>query len=738
MTALAGLEARLWAGPLDDPSQPERALLDALSQDAPYRAIELGLRQIRRLALPGAEAATRARAKWPGSIDFALLTLELVPPHAQATALAHLEGVVLRVNRRRAALAQACLRLGDTARADRVLAEIDPVSETALDDLQFRAERALIACRFPQAAADCAALQRQGRPSAAQALGLRLTYLAQGAKAASAAFGSIPQPAAQTCRVAFEICLTEGDYAQAPQVLMHWQSLSAAAALARAATRLALEQGAATQAEALLRDRLDMARPWGWDGVDHVHWLRLLMLKADDAEALHAHARAAIRVHPHHDWLAHLARIASEGVMDWRMLQPQPDPRPERAMTAARAALRMGLSGRAAGLIAQARRDTPADPRLHLLRAEAFWQAGRMSAAWAALEQVQARAAPEQADAACLAAELALMAADPARADAALAEIDARFPKRMALWLTRARIAFQQGQFGAAVLAHAEFNQLKAQQIGPFVASDVRDRISEDAAQAAKGLEAAFDPVRPVAQSIARAGRARITASPGLSACLLQRAQAQGVLEFQPDPQAQIPRRIVHYWQGPMGPAIPRALAHWRRLHPGFESVVFDAACAAAWLGAHIGPAMQARFTALDQAATRADLFRLCWIAREGGVFADLDEYPRIPITPWLQGARAVFCIERGFGTVANNFLAAEPGHPICLQAQAMALEALDSARDPYPWWHTGPAQWTRAAFAHVAGEQGEGVRFLSQAAYNRRIATNLPFPHKRRPDHWR
>ncbi|MFN7002535.1 MAG: tetratricopeptide repeat protein [Roseinatronobacter sp.] len=735
---LAGLEERLWRGALADPGAPEADLRDALAQGARYRAVEIALRRLWRSGLPGAMAAQQACATWPRSIDFAVMALDFAPVEQRPEALAHLERVVMRANRRRAALAQACLRIGRADLAQAALAQIDPASETALDDLQVRAALALEEGRFTDAAADCAALQAGGRDAAAEALTLRLAWRRGGARAAAEVFAGIGQPAGQTCREAFEIWLAEGDYARAPAALAQWQAVGGASDLARAATRLALERGAAEVARDMLQARLDVTRPWDWAAVDHVHWLRMLMLEARAPEGLRAHACAAARVHPRHDWLAHLARMAHEGVEDWRDLRPVADARPERAMSAARAALRMGVSGCAAGLLAPVRRDQPGATRPALLRVEGMWQAGRLSAAWAALGQVRAVSAPERAEAAFMAAELALMAGDPERAETALAEVAERFPDRMALWLTLARIAFQRGQFVEAVAAHAQFNVLKAQQIGPFVAGDVRDRITEDAAQAADGCAAAFDPALPVAETVAQAGLARVVAAPGLAACLLQRAQVQGALAFRPDPARAIPRRIAHYWQGPMGPAIPRALAQWRRLHPGFESLLFDAESAADWLGQNVGPAMQARFVALDQPALRADLFRLCWIAQEGGIFADLDEYPRIPITPWLPGAHAVFCIERGFGTVANNFLAAVPGHPICLHAQEMVLAALDASTEPYPWWHTGPAQWTRAAFAHVFAAQGAGVRFLSQAEYNRRVATNLPYPHKRRPDHWR
>ncbi|WP_071795813.1 glycosyltransferase [Natronohydrobacter thiooxidans] len=744
---LPELEAQIWAGPLADPRAPGRRLRAAFEEGASYRAVELALRLLWRLELPAAEVAARARAKWPNSIDFAMLALDLMPEGARDAGLAHLEACVQRGNRRRAVLANALLRAGRFGRARAALAQSDPTSETWAADLARRAELALACGDFARASADIEQLSGTERQAGAQALGLRLLHRRDGARALAAAFdvaGELGEPACAEC---FEIFLAEGDFTRAPRALDLWRAVPerGEVALARAESRLALERGESAAALALLAARLDPQAPWGWHPVDHIQSLRARMAAQDDPEAIRAHALAAQRLHPRHDWLAHVARMAREAVEDWRALEDHAMPaalEPERAMSAARAALRMGLSGRALVLMAQARRRAgPGEaPRLQALRAEAFWSAGRVDAARRAqaLARAQAPGRPRALEAALLGAEIDLMQGLPSPAAAALAPLADDFPQRMALWLTQARIAFQQGDFAGAEQAHAVFNQLKATQIGAFEPGDVRDRITQDARAAAAGVEQAFAPGLSVQESIARAGIGRIAASPGLAACLMQRALAEGALGFEPEPEASIPRRIAHYWQGAASPAIARAEARWRKLHRGFEITLFDQDRAADWMRRHAEPDLCALFDTLSQPALRADIFRLCWICHEGGIFADLDEYPRLPVTDWLSGARAVFCVERGFGTIANNFLAAEPGHPVCLLARDMVRQALGAARAPYAWWHSGPAQWTRAAFAVHFGAGARGVRYLSQLEYNRRMATNLPYPHKRSPDHWR
>ncbi|MCC5985579.1 MAG: hypothetical protein JJU42_14575, partial [Rhodobacteraceae bacterium] len=336
-------------------------------------------------------------------------------------------------------------------------------------------------------------------------------------------------------------------------------------------------------------------------------------------------------------------------------------------------------------------------------------QGGRPDAAAAALARGRgvARTAPGRAELALVAGELALWQCRPEPGLAALAPVARDFPARPALWPLLARLHFAAGDLPAARAALDRHAGLQAARGG--AAPDLRDLMVADAMTSGAGPGAA-------ARALAAAPARFVPATPG----------------------PEIPRRIAHYWEGPESPALARARARWAALHPGFTQRVFDAESARAWIAAQEGAALAARFAALPGPALRADLFRLCLIRREGGIFADLDEFPRLPVTPWLEGARVVLCRERGFGTVANNFLAARPGQALFDRARAHVLAALDGTAAPYAWWHSGPAQLTRALAAEIAAAPAPGLRLLSQAEYCRRVATNLPWPHKRGPDHWR
>jgi len=321
------------------------------------------------------------------------------------------------------------------------------------------------------------------------------------------------------------------------------------------------------------------------------------------------------------------------------------------------------------------------------------------------------------------------------RPAAALALLDAALatrPAHMGMWLQLARARFLLGDFAAAESALARFRRLKQGQTGHPPATDLRDRITADALASGQSLP----PDEDAAISRDRLGPA-LARHPGLAACWLARPGA--VPPFHPGPADAIPHHAGLYWEGPMPAPVARGIARWREMLAGWQVDLFDAPAARAWLATH-DPEAAEIFDSLTAPAARADLFRACWIACAGGLFVDSDEYPRDSVAPWLDGATTVLVLESGYGTAANNFLAAAPGQSLMTAFRARVLSRLTTTDTPYPWWDSGPAQLTAAlAGALTDRPQGwPGLRVLTQADYCARVTTNLPFPHKRRPDHWR
>ncbi|NYS24222.1 hypothetical protein HUK65_04385 [Rhodobacteraceae bacterium 2376] len=691
----------LWVGggcPEDCTAGVEAAIADGARHGEVARA----LRVLARAGLVLDRVAQAVCARWPASVDMAVLAVDLSSPSEREAAFAVLSERVAAAPERAAAQARARRRHGHVSDARGVLAGSDR-------DRALQAALALDALALEEAALHIAALGAEGA-----ALGARLVWLRDGAAALAEHAKEQGRGTAAFWAAMFRIWMAEQDLTCAQAALAAWRDLGGdASALHRAELRLMLERGSADAVRDVLAAGLDMSAPWRWDAADHMLWLRSGLACAAPAADLARHAASAHRLFARHNGLLHLHFLCREAACDWRVLVPGAmlDATPEQSLAVARADLRIGLPARALGRIRVALRccdaeDAALRQRLWATRAEALMRAGRLDAAAAVLERAAPVGAPAAADFAALQAELALMRRQPGAALAVLDPVMSRSSARPALWVLRARAEFARGAFAAAQAALSARSELT----GQAAAADPRARLVADA------------------QTPAR--------SAGWAAhMLVQRA----LWPFVPGGGGAIPRQLIHYWEGPESPALARSRARWAALHPGFAQRVFDAAQALHWLRARGFDTLAARFAALPGPALRADLFRLCIILQEGGVFADLDEYPRLPVTPWLERADCVLCIERGFGTVANNFIAAAPGQALIAQALEHACAALEATARPCPWWDTGPAQLARAVAARMrADAPPPGVRLLSQEAYDRRVSTNLPWPHKRGAEHWR
>lgn len=706
----AALRNRLWAAAPSDPMVPQAELCAMIDAGASHRAVAAALRVLWRAALPGANAGSAACRRWPGSIVLAALACDLAPGDRDALArlTERMARAGAREQERALTLARVHLRADDRVSARAALAQLPADADAARG---LRARLAMAEGAFDDAAADVAALRQGG-----EGLAARLVWLQRGAAALDAHVAGISAPGPELCAELFDIRLHERDFAAAAQVLAWWQAARPDPDSARASEVLALARDPA-RAAPLLAARLRAVPASDWPARDHVLWLRAGLAAGQSPAALDAHARAALRLHPRQAGLLHPALQVAEAAHDWRALAVRPcDARtPEHALALAQACLRRAEPGRAAAILSRAARHAagPIRVRLQAARAEVLLHAGRPQAAAASLSRQDGApsTAPEHADHALLRAEIALWQGDPTAGLAALHPLESGFPNRMPLWLLASRLHVAACNPLAAKDALARFATLK---------------------HAQTGTEPGLDPGALMVADALRPGAAD---GPAAAAQML-RVRAWPFVPQTPQAAA-IPQRIAHYWEGPESPALARALRRWGMLHPGFSLTLFDAASAEAWLRRDLGQSEARRFAALPSPALRADLFRLCLILTEGGIFADLDEYPRRPVTPWLKDARVVLCVERGYGTVANNFLAASPGQAVLARALGHVRAALDGAAAPYAWWHSGPAQLTRALAAEP-DPPARGLRLLSPAAYCRVVSTNLPWPHKRGPDHWR
>jgi mannosyltransferase OCH1-like enzyme len=148
----------------------------------------------------------------------------------------------------------------------------------------------------------------------------------------------------------------------------------------------------------------------------------------------------------------------------------------------------------------------------------------------------------------------------------------------------------------------------------------------------------------------------------------------------------------VQFWDAPEPPAdLAPLMESWRALNPGWSYQRFDLASATAFLKARAPAAVQSAFLHAGDAATKADLFRLAFLALEGGVYADADDRCLAPLEPVRASGVALFGYQEDVGSLANDLIGAAPGHPMLARALADASAALLRGDRDMPWLCTGP-----------------------------------------------
>lgn len=722
LTEFDALAHNLWMGRLTDIERPQAQLLEAMAAGLDYPEVLAAIECLHRHNLPRERALETACKAWDWSIDL----LRLAVPVAKDTdaALEALYAKVRSANRRFGTVAWTAWSHGRKDLALRAVRILSPDSITFEQDRYARAELAILN--------GDPAEQLAGLP------GLRLSLLhiwrQEGAAGLIAAFDRDAENWPDDPGLFAWVCdcfLQSVDFAHARAAQSRLERIAGpqndqARALG---IRIALDCECMTSA----REKLDAIgncdTPWIWPENRLVQHLRCEIGLRDlddssDYSDLLDFATKARQQYPNNHVLSGLWLTCVELSQDWDAVAKQlADVNLSYNTTASQRAsmlARLGFDPQAFAMLdsdlASSEARTPDDTTyLSIQKASVALKCGQLDQAALILGDPPQNW-PAAGQHAYWTAEVALSARDLPKAAEALDAGLARGPTHMGLLLSAARLAFFQDQLEKAQDYHTRFRALKTAQLGHDPGDDLRDLIVADALEAKQ-------TGRDATQSVARAAQ------------FFARTQPR----FAPSStRTQIPKQIIHFWEGPNRPAVARGIKAWAERCPSLTQTVFSAAQALDWLRQNM-PAAAQIFQRFESVAMRADLFRLVYLAQEGGVYADVDEYPRQDIGPWLDQAQGVFVIEEGFSTIANNFLAVIPNHPILLEAVELVLNQLAQVETPYAWWDSGPAQMTLAA-SRVLHRGGcpTGTRFLSQAQYAQCVATNLPFPHKRTPTHWR
>jgi mannosyltransferase OCH1-like enzyme len=227
------------------------------------------------------------------------------------------------------------------------------------------------------------------------------------------------------------------------------------------------------------------------------------------------------------------------------------------------------------------------------------------------------------------------------------------------------------------------------------------------------------------------------------AACQLLLAQRQAAPSGEPPVPGSgspIPHRFCQYWSDPEPPAdVAALLESWQRHHPEFDLERFHDRSALAFLQAHCPPVIAHAFRSAAEPAMRADLFRLAWLYRRGGIYVDADDRCHGSLLPLLPAGRSLLLYVEDWATLGNNLIGAAPGEPIIGAALAQAVQAIARGDRDMVWLSTGPAMLTRQVAMVAASPEGlpASVAILDKEAVQRVVSMHCFLAYKSSERHW-
>jgi mannosyltransferase OCH1-like enzyme len=136
-------------------------------------------------------------------------------------------------------------------------------------------------------------------------------------------------------------------------------------------------------------------------------------------------------------------------------------------------------------------------------------------------------------------------------------------------------------------------------------------------------------------------------------------------------------------------------------------------------------------------------VFRLAFLLREGGVWADMDDRCLSPLSAFVPADVEACFWQENLQSIGNNFMAVVPGHPIIRRAFITAVNSINRGDRDKVWMLTGPGLLSRAFAIEMAAAGQNWHAWLRQIAvldeYDlaRSVSLHCRTAHKRTGHHW-
>ena len=206
-----------------------------------------------------------------------------------------------------------------------------------------------------------------------------------------------------------------------------------------------------------------------------------------------------------------------------------------------------------------------------------------------------------------------------------------------------------------------------------------------------------------------------------------------------------IPKRIVQFWDEPEPPKeVQKICQTWINFNPEYEYIRFDLETAFAFMQTHYDDKVLKAFVNCDQPATQADFFRLAYLNKMGGFYADADDMCRQSLDRLVNLNPELVVLQEDFACIGNNFLGCIPGQTVIRTAFYRAVNSLSYYCNESPWFKTGPGLLTSVLanslvpyLTYTDYQMWPRLLVLSQAQLRKIVNQHVSLAYKRTNKSW-
>ena len=237
----------------------------------------------------------------------------------------------------------------------------------------------------------------------------------------------------------------------------------------------------------------------------------------------------------------------------------------------------------------------------------------------------------------------------------------------------------------------------------------------------------------------------------GFSLYLSNELRSQGILEKLKDTlreqkiKPSIPKTIIQYWDSGTPPSsVEKIIQSWQELNPDYEYRLFSRKSAYYFLKFQLGRESAQAFLNCEHPAMQADFFRLAYLSKLGGFYADADDKCIKSLNTLVESGAELVLKLGDFGCISNNFLGAAPNNKIITDAYQKGVQNMMTYFNEGPWFRLGPGHLTKSVTYNLANYIKETdfrkwpkIYTLDQIETRQFISQHLSLPYKSSDKSW-